>query len=184
MSSPVPWHDFSADPRRPESARLRASDADRVVVLAALGDAYADGRLTREEYDERSTEAGLAKTLGDLPPLLSDLVPATSARVRVKSPEALHAQATLAYEARRRRLLLAMLVPSLICTVVWFVSGFGPQGWQLPFPWPLYVVVGTGIAPLRALVQREDFISAQRQLLETRQRKAIEKGAPDFGAQP
>ena len=73
--SPVPWGQFTADPRRPESAPLRASDRDRDVVLGVLGEAYADGRLTKEEYDERSDRAAAARTLGDLPALIRDLVP-------------------------------------------------------------------------------------------------------------
>ena len=38
--------------RRPLA--LRAADADREIIHRVLGDAFADGRLDREEYDERS----------------------------------------------------------------------------------------------------------------------------------
>ena len=38
-------------------------------------EAFADGRLDREEYDERSAATLEARTLGELPPLMSDLVP-------------------------------------------------------------------------------------------------------------
>ena len=34
VSTPVPWHDFSSDPRRPDSAQLRAADRARAVVLS------------------------------------------------------------------------------------------------------------------------------------------------------
>ena len=48
------WESFRLDPRQPGHASLRASDADREIVRAVLADAYADGRLTREEYDEQA----------------------------------------------------------------------------------------------------------------------------------
>src|SRR3954449_7875839 len=69
------WASFQHDPRDPAAAPLRASDADRNVVHQLLTDAFADGRLDREEYDERTAAAMSARTLGELPPLVSDLVP-------------------------------------------------------------------------------------------------------------
>ena len=54
MSEASIWERFSLDPRHPENARLRASDRDRDVVSDLLGTAYAEGRLTPEELDERS----------------------------------------------------------------------------------------------------------------------------------
>jgi hypothetical protein len=71
----VPWTEFSSDPREPRSAALRASDRDREIVLGVLGDAYADGRLTKDEHDERLEAATAARTLGELPALIADLVP-------------------------------------------------------------------------------------------------------------
>src|SRR3954447_10077226 len=41
---------------------LRASDADRDQVAALLSAAYAEGRLTREEHDERLEQVIVAKT--------------------------------------------------------------------------------------------------------------------------
>jgi hypothetical protein len=53
---------------------LRASDADRDQVATLLSTAYAEGRLTREEHDERIGELMVAKTFDDLIPLTRDLV--------------------------------------------------------------------------------------------------------------
>jgi hypothetical protein len=53
--------------------RIRASDADRERITARLRDHFAEGRLTREELDERVTAALNAKTLGDLRGLMTDL---------------------------------------------------------------------------------------------------------------
>jgi hypothetical protein len=56
---------------------VRASDADRDRVVEALAAASAEGRLTLEEYSERSDAALVARTLGDLAGLTADL-PAAS----------------------------------------------------------------------------------------------------------
>lgn len=55
---------------------LRCSDAERHSVERILADAYADGRLNREEYDERLDAVWQAKTFGELDPLTRDLLPA------------------------------------------------------------------------------------------------------------
>ena len=52
---------------------LRASDSDRERVVAMLGEALADGRLSHEEYSERMPLALAARTLGDLAALTTDL---------------------------------------------------------------------------------------------------------------
>lgn len=52
---------------------IRASDQDREVVVTTLRDAYTAGRLTLEEFDERTTAAYAGKTWGDLRKLTEDL---------------------------------------------------------------------------------------------------------------
>jgi DUF1707 SHOCT-like domain len=56
----------------PEPA-LRASDDDRDIVLGALERHTAAGRLSLEEFDQRSTAALAAVTLDELAPLTADL---------------------------------------------------------------------------------------------------------------
>lgn len=53
---------------------LRASDADRDQVATLLSTAYAEGRLSREEHDERIDQLMAAKTFDDLLPITRDLV--------------------------------------------------------------------------------------------------------------
>jgi hypothetical protein len=66
-----------ADTERPaQAAGVRASDADRVAVVAVLHDAVARGLLTLDEGDERVAAAYAARFLTDLPPLTADLPPA------------------------------------------------------------------------------------------------------------
>ncbi len=52
---------------------IRASDSDRENVVEILRDAYSAGRLTLEEFDERTTAAFAARTWGALRELTSDL---------------------------------------------------------------------------------------------------------------
>lgn len=54
-------------------AELRIGDADREAAVADLGEHYAQGRLTKEEYDERSDAVWSARTRSDLAPLFADL---------------------------------------------------------------------------------------------------------------
>lgn len=58
---------------RPGPGDLRASDADRELVMALLSDAAADGRLSLAEHATRSEQALSARTLRDLTRLTSDL---------------------------------------------------------------------------------------------------------------
>jgi hypothetical protein len=58
---------------RPGPYDLRASDADRDLVITLLSEAAADGRLSMPEHGERSELALAARTLGDLSKLTADL---------------------------------------------------------------------------------------------------------------
>lgn len=53
--------------------RIRASDEDRERIASRLREHYAQGRLTREELDERVTAALNAKTYGELRQVMADL---------------------------------------------------------------------------------------------------------------
>src|SRR5918993_5833897 len=59
---------------------LRASDADRERVATVLNTAYAEGRLSRDEHDERLDQLMVAKTFDDLIPITRDLVVARPPR--------------------------------------------------------------------------------------------------------
>lgn len=70
---------------------LRASDADRDQVATLLSHAYAEGRITHDEHDERMSTAMTARTFNELIPLTSDLAPLekplpASAEKRVNLP--------------------------------------------------------------------------------------------------
>src|ERR1700742_5149202 len=57
------------------SPPLRASDADRDAVLSQLSESFQAGRLTADEFDDRSSRALAARTMADLAALTTDLPP-------------------------------------------------------------------------------------------------------------
>ncbi len=71
MSSDEPTDPAAAEVSRALS--MRASDADREKVAATLRDAYADGRLSLAEHEERLSEVYRATTYAELLPILADL---------------------------------------------------------------------------------------------------------------
>lgn len=67
-----PWS-VEDNPERASAQDMRASHADRDLVVEILRDAAAEGRLTSEELDERVEAALTARTLRDLAALTRDL---------------------------------------------------------------------------------------------------------------
>ena len=162
------WASFSHDPRLSANAALRATDGDRDVVHQVLADAYADGRLDREEFDTRTAQTAAARTLGELPPLLADLVaptPVPSGGVPAASAAVLRQRAVAKYRADRRDAFLGFLAPSFICMVIWFVLGANA------FFWPGFVIAGTGINVLSMLIRRENIIEENTRRLAKKQAK-------------
>jgi hypothetical protein len=68
---PVPAEMASEKPN--PSGPVRIGDAERDRAIAALGDHFAAGRLSREEFDERAETAMQARFDDDLEPLFADL---------------------------------------------------------------------------------------------------------------
>jgi len=56
-----------------QAGPVRIGDAERDRAIAALGDHFAAGRLSREEFDERVETAMQARFDHDLDPLFADL---------------------------------------------------------------------------------------------------------------
>jgi hypothetical protein len=173
VASTSVWDDFEFDPRSAQYGALRASDADRDVVHRVLGGAYADGRITREEFDERSEAVLGARTLAELPVLISDLVPVSGLpaprAATALDPAALQSRAVAAYRADVREAAWGFVSASIICWVIWGVTSAGG------FPWPVFVMLGTGLHLLRLLVMRGDQVEEQRKRLERKERTALEQ---------
>nr|WP_253943664.1 DUF1707 domain-containing protein [Nocardioides sp. zg-1308] len=148
---------------------MRASDRDRAVIETVLADAFAEGRLTRAEYDERSDAAIASRTLGDLMPLVADL-PVTRAP-RSSLPEA----AERAYVQARRQAVWGFLSASLICWAIWVATSFGGDGFTAQFPWPLFVMLGTGLNAGRVVWQKDEIVEEETRRLEKRERKELRR---------
>src|ERR1700735_584828 len=114
------WESFRLDPRQPGHASMRASDADREIVRVMLADAFADGRLTREEYDDRLSTLYGGRTLGEASALVTDLVPADAPPAAPASLRAdLRTRGARKWRKDVEESIGAFLVPSIICTVIW-----------------------------------------------------------------
>jgi hypothetical protein len=69
------------DPVAAGHGRFRASDADRERAIETLKVAFAQGRLTRDDLDQRAGRALLARTYAELAGATAD-IPARTAAVR------------------------------------------------------------------------------------------------------
>jgi hypothetical protein len=170
------WESFRLDPRRPENAPMRASDADREIVRTALADAYADGRLTREEYDGRLNTLYGSRTLGEVTALVTDLVPPGGAPAALAPlPRAdLRARGASKWRREVEESFAAFLVPSIICTVIWIAVGHGS------FFWPVIPMLLLGVNLIKTVVRRESVIEREIVRLEEEAAKdALPKPAAD-----
>jgi len=168
------WSSFTHDPRRPEYAPLRASDQDRNVVHQVLADAYADGRLDREEFETRTAAVTESKTLGELAERVEGLVP-TSSLPGLRSGGVLMTEAEMRdraaakWRSEREQAIGGFVFVSVICWVIWFATGADV------IPWPLFVMAGTGLNAVRVFAQRREIISSELRRLEKKQLREIEK---------
>jgi Domain of unknown function (DUF1707) len=175
MSTSDLWGQFPHDPRTPVNRDLRAADSDRDLVRQLLTEAFADGRLDRAEFDERSDQVTSARTLGELPPLVSDLVLVRAVPAippGVITPAQIEDRAVTQWRSDRREASWAMIAASTICWVIWVATSFG-GGFHPTFPWPLFVMLGTGLNLGRIQFQRQERIAEERQRLERKQAKQL-----------
>jgi hypothetical protein len=167
------WASFQHDPRDPAAAGLRASDADRNVVHNLLTEAFADGRLDREEYDERSTATMQARLLGQLPPLVADLVPArpllpAQVPLSAAGPLELHDRAVDKWRKERRDAFGTFLFPTFICWFIWLASG--ADG----FIWPAIPMAFTFFNLLRVVSNKAEIVAAEIRRLERKQARELQ----------
>ena len=168
------WESFRLDPRQPRHASMRASDADREIVRAMLADAYADGRLTREEYDDRLNTLYASRTLGEVPSLVTDLVPPDGPPMTPGPvlPADLRTRGARKWRKDVEESFAAFLVPSAICTVIWIAVGGG-------FFWPVFPILFLGLNLVKTVVQRESAIEREVVRLE---KQAAKDALPDSPA--
>jgi hypothetical protein len=160
------WSQFDHDPRNSANAAMRASDRDRAVIETVLADAFAEGRLTRAEYDERADAALASRTLGDLVPLVADL---PVARAQRSGADDLHQRAVRKWESDRREALLGLIGLSALLWTIWAVTMWGE------FPWPLFPMGFALMNLVRVLVNKRDIIDEHARRLEKKERNELRK---------
>ena len=165
------WKQFDHDPRIPANTTMRASDRDRAVIETVLADAFAEGRLTRSEYDERAEAAMTSRTLGELLPLVDDL---PVARAPQSSPASVREQAVRKWEADRREALMGLIGLSALLWTIWAVTMFGG------FPWPLFPMGFALMNLVRVVVNKRDIIEEHAKRIEKKQRKELKPRKDDF----
>lgn len=176
------WGSFAHDPRDPAVAALRASDADREVIHGVLAEAFADGRLDRAEYDERSSSVLTARTLGELPPLVADLVPALPARtsggrvpLRAATSADLQRRAQEHWEDERRNAFFGFVGPTLICWTIYIGINWGELSFGEHFPWPFIVMAVSLLNLLKTVSSRAEIVASEVRRLERKQAKELAK---------
>jgi len=99
---------------------LRASDADRQRVADVLSSAYADGRLSMDEFSDRNDKVWAAKTLGELVPVTLDLggpvaavVPVGRGMVSVANVQPVHSIAVFSARSQPEHWVVPSTVSAL-----------------------------------------------------------------------
>jgi DUF1707 SHOCT-like domain len=118
--------------------QMKASDADRDVVVAALSEHFQAGRLTTEELEERTGRALAARTVDELDGLTADL------------PGLMHAAPDPAAPPRRLRYPVLVAVAAVLAAlvVVGLVLGTGHGGRH---GWDVWWVIPVGLLVARRL---------------------------------
>ena len=161
------WAGFSADPRNPQYQQLRASDADRNTAAAMLGNAYAEGRLDNDEYQQRLDQAMSSKSLGELVPVLADIVPAPQQPASAVQPGPQRGRPGFLTQFPRWWLGMAVML-----NVIWLMTVV--TSGHLIYYWPMWPMVGTAIPMIMGFmgagrVNRQD-------RAERHDRRAIDRG--------
>lgn len=140
----------------PSRREIRISDVDRSDAISALGEHFADGRLTMTEYEERVQQATAAVSEGELEQIFFDLpkleasrelVPYYSAReidrmyrsgrnmrlgLLLSTVIGSSALAMLFNGVWANSAILLLLIPLVF--VLLYVMKVGPQSWYEPSP--------------------------------------------------
>jgi ferric-dicitrate binding protein FerR (iron transport regulator) len=116
---------------------LRAGDEDRDRTISLIREAYAEGRLDGDEFQERMGQAQQARTFGDLDALVRDL-PGRTAVAPQPDPPSVPAEAD-EHRRKMRSGWAAWAGAAIMTNVIWaatWVSGGG----SAPNYWPIWVM--------------------------------------------
>ena len=118
-------------PQPSQNPGLRASDADRERLVDELEQHTIAGRLTTDEFEQRTQQAYAARTIGDLDALHRDLPAVPVGR-------------SVSFRQRRWDLTKRAMQETggslglfFVCTVIWAASGANGSFWPV---WTLVIV--------------------------------------------
>lgn len=125
---------------------LRVGDAERSMALDRLGEHFANGYLTPAEFEERSGQAAVARTRGEISALFADL-PAVS-EAPASAPANHDADVELENMIARKRKLDSALAVLWAATMTMFFLGLFVFSWN--YFWAVLPVAGVLSAGLYA----------------------------------
>ena len=132
---------------------LRAGDEDRDRTITLIREAYAEGRLTNDEFTARMTAAQQSRTFGELAALVSDLPVEPPAPVAAPAPASTPAVPSSDEEEQSlRKGWAAWAGVSVLVNVIWFgtwISEGSPS-----YYWPIWVMGPWGAAMLIGTLSR------------------------------
>ena len=119
------------------SGGIRVSDADRDQAIAELSEHFQAGRLTQEEYEERSGRALQARTGDDLAALFTDLpgqstVPVPPAGGPVFGAGGAGDLNRMSHLPMARLIILSVLAVIIVGNVLGGIAGHVGFGWLIP----------------------------------------------------
>jgi hypothetical protein len=127
---------------------LRVSDADRDQALAELSEHYQAGRLTLEEFEERSGQALRAKTARELMSLFTDLP-----RDQAQTAGAVSVPDARPRLPAARAVTAAVVLGAVVIVILLNRTGLGHHGFAIPVPLLVLLFV-VRIFVIRSLVRR------------------------------
>ena len=119
------------------SGGIRVSDADRDQAIAELSEHFQAGRLTQEEFEERSGRALQARTGDDLAALFTDLpgrdtVPVPAAGGPVFGAGGAGDLNSMSHLPMARLIILGVLAVIIVGNVLGGIAGHIGFGWLIP----------------------------------------------------
>jgi len=141
------WTVFSADPRDPRYQHLRASDSDRSQAASVLAGAYGEGRLDSDEYEQRLNQAMSSKSLGELVPVLADVIVVPGQPSAAPGPTFAPSGEVRRQPGMFPRWWIGL---AILFNVIWLLTCL--TAGRLIYYWPMWPMLGTAIPMIMGMM--------------------------------
>ncbi len=111
---------------------MRAGDEDRDRTISVIREAFAEGRLTNDEFQDRLTKAQNSRTFGDLAALTTDL-PSLPPGTKSAPTSAI---SKVGGDRDYRRAWLSWLGVSVLVNAIWGITWITNPD-EVPYYWPI-----------------------------------------------